>query len=99
MDISRDDTDCIDSYDISPSVGEYTGIAYDRETGKVWVAHNADEPDCTPTTSQAMGPSSYTQFRVLLYTSASGSSRECGGTYGSTKQCCAALRSTVQRFT
>src|SRR6056300_1434847 len=42
MDISRDDIwTCIDSYDISPSVGEYTGIAYDRDTGKVWVAHNA----------------------------------------------------------
>ena len=38
MDISRDDTwTCIDSYDVSPSVGEYTGIAYDRDTDQVRV--------------------------------------------------------------
>ena len=87
MDISRDDTwTCIDSYDISPSVGEYTGIAYDRETGKVWVAHNAMNR-LYAYDFAGDGTSSYTRSSEFYsYTSASGSSWECGGTYGSTKQ-------------
>ena len=36
MDIPGDDTwTCIDSYDVSLSVGEYTGIAHDRDTDQV----------------------------------------------------------------
>ena len=30
---------CVDSYDISPQYGEYSGISYDRDTDKIWVAH------------------------------------------------------------
>ena len=84
MDISRDDTwTCIDSYDISPSVGEYTGIAYDRDTGKVWVAHNAMNRLYAYDFS-GDGSSTYTRSQEFYsYTSSTGSSWECGGSYGS----------------
>ena len=84
MDISRDDTwTCIDSYDISPSVGEYTGIAYDRETGQVWVAHNAMNR-LYAYDFAGDGSSTYTRGSdYFSYTSSSGSSWECGGTYSS----------------
>lgn len=87
MDISRDDTwTCIDSYDISPSVGEYTGIAYDRQTGKVWVAHNAMNR-LYAYEFESDGTSTYTRSSDFYsYTSASGSSWECGGTYGSSSK-------------
>ena len=40
IDVSDDWTwNCIDSYDLSPQYGEYNGISYDRESGKIWVAH------------------------------------------------------------
>jgi hypothetical protein len=81
MDISRDDTwTCIDSYDISPSVGEYTGIAYDRDTGKVWVAHNAMNR-LYAYDFAGDGTGSYTRSQEFYsYTSSSSSSWECGGT-------------------
>jgi len=84
MDISRDDTwTCIDSYDISPSVGEYTGIAYDRKTGEVWVAHNAMNRLYSYDFA-GDGTGTYTRGQDFYsYTSASGSSWECGGSYGS----------------
>tara|TARA_B100000900_G_scaffold346589_2_gene311418 strand:+ start:3119 stop:8527 length:5409 start_codon:yes stop_codon:yes gene_type:complete len=84
MDISRDDTwTCIDSYDISPSVGEYTGIAYDRKTGEVWVAHNAMNRLYSYDFA-GDGTGTYTRGQDFYsYTSASGSAWECGGTYGS----------------
>ena len=87
MDISRDDTwTCIDSYDISPSVGEYTGIAYDRDTGKVWVAHNAMNR-LYAYDFAGDGTSTYTRSQEFYsYTSASGSSWECGGTYSSSQK-------------
>ena len=87
MDISRDDTwTCIDSYDISPSVGEYTGIAYDRETGSVWVAHNAMNRLYSYEFA-GDGSSTYTRNQdYFTYTSASGSNWECGGTYGSSSK-------------
>ena len=84
MDISRDDTwTCLDSYDISPSVGEYTGIAYDREKGQVWVAHNAMNRLYSYDFA-GDGTGTYTRSQdYYSYTSATGSSWECGGTYGS----------------
>ena len=87
MDISRDDTwTCIDSYDISPSVGEYTGIAYDRDTGKVWVAHNAMNR-LYAYDFASDGSGTYTRAQdYYSYTSASGSSWECGGTYSSSQK-------------
>ena len=87
MDISRDDTwTCIDSYDISPSVGEYTGIAYDRDTGKVWVAHNAMNR-LYAYDFAGDGSGTYTRAQdYYSYTSASGSSWECGGTYSSSQK-------------
>ena len=30
---------CVDSYDLSPQYGEYNGISFDRDTGKIWVVH------------------------------------------------------------
>ena len=40
IDISDDWTwKCLDSYDIAPGFGEYTGIGYDRVNDKIWVAH------------------------------------------------------------
>ncbi len=80
MDISRDDTwTCIDSYDISPSVGEYTGIAYDRDTGKVWVAHNAMNR-LYAYDFAGDGTSTYTRSQEFYtYTSSSSSTWECGG--------------------
>ena len=84
MDISRDDTwTCIDSYDISPSVGEYTGIAYDRDTGEVWVAHNSMNRLYSYDFS-GDGTSTYTRSQdYYTYTSSSGSSWECGGSSSS----------------
>ena len=42
MDIRYDDIwTCVDSYDISPSFGDYSGIAYDRVSEKIWVVHNS----------------------------------------------------------
>ncbi|MEC8152179.1 MAG: hypothetical protein VX068_05985, partial [Candidatus Thermoplasmatota archaeon] len=84
MDISRDDTwTCIDSYDISPSVGEYTGIAYDRQTDQVWVAHNAMNR-LYAYDFAGDGTGTYTRGQdFYTYTSATGSSWECGGSYGS----------------
>ena len=41
IDISDDWTwKCLDSYDISPTYGEYTGISYDRVNDQVWVVHS-----------------------------------------------------------
>ena len=42
IDVSDDWTwKCLDSYDLSPggSYGDYSGISYDRVTGKIWVVH------------------------------------------------------------
>ncbi len=87
MDISRDDTwTCIDSYDISPSVGEYTGIAYDRDTGKVWVAHNAMNRLYAYDFS-GDGTSTYTRSQEFYsYTSSAGSNWECGGSTSSNQK-------------
>lgn len=87
MDISRDDTwTCIDSYDISPSVGEYTGIAYDRETGQVWVAHNAMNRLYGYDFS-GDGTSTYTRSQeYYTYSSSSSSKWECGGTYSTNQK-------------
>ena len=83
MDISRDDTwTCIDSYDVSPSVGEYTGIAYDRDTGKVWVAHNAMNR-LYAYDFAGDGSGAYTRSQeYYTYTSSSSTKWECGGTAG-----------------
>ena len=87
MDISRDDTwTCIDSYDISPSVGEYTGIAFDRSTGKVWVAHNAMNR-LYAYDFAGDGTGSYTRSQeYFTYTSSSSSSWECGGSTSSNQK-------------
>ncbi|MEK9650774.1 MAG: hypothetical protein VW102_01095 [Poseidonia sp.] len=87
MDISRDDTwTCIDSYDISPSVGEYTGIAYDRVSGKVWVAHNAMNRLYAYDFS-GDGTGTYTRSQEFYtYTSSSSSTWECGGSTSSNQK-------------
>ena len=80
MDVSRDDVwTCIDSYDVSPSVGEYTGIAYDRSTGQVWIAHN-NMNRLYAYDFASDGTGSYTRSTdFFTYTSSSGSSWYCGG--------------------
>ena len=79
MDISRDSVwTCIDSYDISSSAGDYTGITFDRDTGKVWVVHNsvtkiiAYDFSGDGTSQWTRDPNFYT------FTSSTGSSWECG---------------------
>lgn len=81
MDISRDDTwTCIDSYDVSPSVGEYTGIAYDRDSGQVWIAHNAMNR-LYAYDFDGDGTGSYTRStEFYTYQSSQGSTWDCGGT-------------------
>ena len=40
IDVRYDDVwKCLDSYDISPQLSEYTGIGYDRVNDKIWVVH------------------------------------------------------------
>ena len=81
MDISRDDIwTCIDSYDVSPSVGEYTGIAYDRNSSEVWIAHNAINRLYSYDFASD-GTGSYTRSsEFYTYQSAQGSTWDCGGT-------------------
>jgi len=81
MDISRDDVwTCIDSYDVSPQFGDYTGIAYDREQDLVWILHNSQRR-IVPYTFDGNSPGQYSRGQESYsYSSTSGSSWECGET-------------------
>ena len=79
MDISRDSVwTCIDSYDISAGAGDYTGIAYDRDTEKVWVVHNQGGKIVSYDFS-GDGTSTWDRDeKYYTFTSSSSSTRECG---------------------
>ena len=79
MDISRDSVwTCIDSYDISAGAGDYTGIAYDKDTGKIWVAHNQGNKIVSYDFS-GDGTSNWDRDeKYYTFTSSSTSTRECG---------------------
>ena len=79
MDISRDDVwTCIDSYDVSPQYGDYTGIAYDREQDLVWILHNSQRR-IVPYTFDGNSPGQYTRGQESYsYSTTSGSTWECG---------------------
>ena len=81
MDISRDDVwTCIDSYDVSPQYGDYTGIAYDRELDLVWIVHNSQRR-IVPYTFDGNSPGQYTRGQESYsYSTSSGSTWECGTT-------------------
>ncbi len=81
MDISRDDVwTCIDSYDVSPQYGDYTGIAYDREQDLVWILHNSQRR-IVPYTFDGNSPGQYTRGQESYsYSSTGGSTWECGET-------------------
>ena len=69
---------CVDSYDISPQYGEYSGISYDRDTDKIWVAHAQQRRivsyDFGDNGQFTRGEDQYS------FTSSSSSSTECGKT-------------------
>ena len=79
MDISRDDVwTCIDSYDVSPQYGDYTGIAYDRDQDLVWILHNSQRR-IVPYTFDGNLPGQYTRGQESYsYSTTSGSTWECG---------------------
>lgn len=81
MDISRDDVwTCIDSYDVSPQYGDYTGIAYDRDQDLVWILHNSQRR-IVPYTFDGNLPGQYTRGQESYsYSTTSGSTWECGTT-------------------
>ena len=79
MDISRDSVwTCIDSYDISAGAGDYTGIAYDRDTEKIWVVHNQGGKVVSYDFA-GDGTSTWDRDeKYYTFTSSSSSTRECG---------------------
>ena len=72
---------CVDSYDISPQYGEYSGISYDRDTDKIWVAHAQQRRivsyDFGDNGQFTRGEEQYS------FSSSSSSSTECGKTSSS----------------
>ena len=77
IDVSDDWTwNCVESYDISAQYGEYNGISFDRETGKVWVAHSSQRR----LVSYEFGDNGqYTRGEdMFVFSSASSSATECG---------------------
>lgn len=81
MDISRDDVwTCLDSYDLSPQFGDYTGIAYDRDQDLFWVVHNTQRR-IVPYTFDGNSPGQFTRGQESYsYSTSSGSTWECGKT-------------------
>ena len=77
IDVSDDWTwNCVGSYDLSPQYGEYNGISFDRETGKVWVAHGQQRR----LVSYDFGENGqYTRGDdMYVFSSGSSSTTECG---------------------
>ena len=77
IDVSDDWTwNCVESYDISTQYGEYNGISFDRETGKIWVAHSSQRR----LVSYDFGENGqYTRGEdMYVFSSGSSSSTECG---------------------
>ncbi|MGB0726287.1 MAG: hypothetical protein ACPGQO_05825, partial [Candidatus Poseidoniaceae archaeon] len=65
------------SYDISPQFGDYTGIAYDREDGTFWVAHNSQRR----LVEYNMADGTWSRnSEMFSYSSSASSAWECGTT-------------------
>ena len=78
LDVSSDDEwVCTASYDISPQFGDYTGIAYDREDGTFWVAHNSQRR----LVEYNMADGTWSRHSEMFsYSSSASSAWECGTT-------------------
>lgn len=78
LDVSSDDEwVCTASYDISPQFGDYTGIAYDREDGTFWVAHNSQRR----LVEYNMADGTWSRnSEMFSYSSSASSAWECGTT-------------------
>jgi len=79
MDIRYDDIwTCIDTYDLAPSFGDYSGISYDRVEDKIWVVHNSQRK----LVSYEFEANSQFTRGTQMYTYQSSSTHDCGKSGG-----------------
>ena len=81
FDISNDDVwTCLDSYDVSPQYGDYTGIAFDSSRDTVWVLHNSQRRIVSYEFDEAQNGGFTRGSTIYTFFSSSGSVYQCGKT-------------------